>query len=276
VKICSIEGCTRVVKARGWCQAHYLSWNRYGDPLAAKPRPTVKVCTVADCDSAVYGRGYCRRHYDSFKTYGDPLKARQNYPKTDVCRVPDCGEKPVGRGYCNKHWKRWSLHGDPLTVLPKGSGPVDMAGRLARNTEQQGDCLVWIGSCTPAGYAKTMIKKRTVLLHRWVWEQANGPIPAGMKIDHICHRPPCLHLGHLRLTTNKQNLENRKGAPANSTTGVRGVSIDKKTGAYRGYVKHHGRTICVGRFETLDEAGEAVRLKRLELHTHNDQDRTQG
>lgn len=30
---CSIEGCIRPVKARGWCQTHYARFRRYGDPL---------------------------------------------------------------------------------------------------------------------------------------------------------------------------------------------------------------------------------------------------
>lgn len=29
---CSIEGCNRKVKARGWCGAHHTRWLKYGDP----------------------------------------------------------------------------------------------------------------------------------------------------------------------------------------------------------------------------------------------------
>jgi hypothetical protein len=31
---CSIEGCDELVLARGWCEAHYDRWRRYGDPTA--------------------------------------------------------------------------------------------------------------------------------------------------------------------------------------------------------------------------------------------------
>ena len=31
---CSIEGCERASRARGWCLAHYRKWQRHGDPLA--------------------------------------------------------------------------------------------------------------------------------------------------------------------------------------------------------------------------------------------------
>jgi hypothetical protein len=32
-RICSIEGCDKPVKARGWCNPHWKRWNRHGDPL---------------------------------------------------------------------------------------------------------------------------------------------------------------------------------------------------------------------------------------------------
>jgi hypothetical protein len=33
---CSIDGCERVVAARGWCFSHYKRWLRYGDPKAGR------------------------------------------------------------------------------------------------------------------------------------------------------------------------------------------------------------------------------------------------
>ena len=38
---CSIEGCDRPVKSRGWCAAHYKRWREYGDPLAPHKRAPV-------------------------------------------------------------------------------------------------------------------------------------------------------------------------------------------------------------------------------------------
>lgn len=36
---CMIDGCEKPVFTRGWCQAHYRRWYRYGDPEGSKPRP---------------------------------------------------------------------------------------------------------------------------------------------------------------------------------------------------------------------------------------------
>lgn len=32
-RTCSIDGCEKVVKARGWCSFHHFRWWRYGSPL---------------------------------------------------------------------------------------------------------------------------------------------------------------------------------------------------------------------------------------------------
>ena len=35
-RLCSIEGCSNVHEARGWCSSHYRRWKRHGDPFAGK------------------------------------------------------------------------------------------------------------------------------------------------------------------------------------------------------------------------------------------------
>jgi len=35
-RLCSVEGCAGVVGSRGWCDAHYARWRRWGDPTAGR------------------------------------------------------------------------------------------------------------------------------------------------------------------------------------------------------------------------------------------------
>ena len=41
------------------------------------------------------------------------------------------------------------------------------------------------GSTTPKGYHRALLGGRLRLVHDWVWEQANGPIPDGLQIHHV-------------------------------------------------------------------------------------------
>jgi len=60
------------------------------------------------------------------------------------------------------------------------------------------------------GYGKRYIRGskpyRSVLVHRWVWEQINGPIPEGLEVMHICDNRACYRLDHLRLGTHSDNM----------------------------------------------------------------------
>lgn len=71
-------------------------------------------------------------------------------------------------------------------------------------------CREWHGGRFPNGYGKRYLRGsrpyRTVLVHRWMWEQAYGPIPAGLYVMHLCDNPPCYRLDHLRLGTQFDNM----------------------------------------------------------------------
>jgi len=79
-------------------------------------------------------------------------------------------------------------------------------------------CVEWTGRCLPRGYGCLYIPSRgTVLTHRFAWELANGPIPAGIHVLHHCDNPPCCQTdptpgypdGHLFLGTDADNAADR-------------------------------------------------------------------
>ena len=78
---------------------------------------------------------------------------------------------------------------------------------------------------------------------------------------------------HLRAVTPKQNNENRAGASPRSKSGVRGVHWREDCQKWQALVHAGPKMHHVGYFDDLAEAGEAARLKRNELFTHNDKDR---
>src|SRR5690606_24682332 len=96
------------------------------------------------------------------------------------------------------------------------------------------------------------------------FELATGePIPAGMFIDHVCGNRACVNPNHLRLVTNKQNLEHRTGLDARNKSGFRGVYFDKRWGKWAAGARHNGRLHSAGYHDTPEEAAEAARQLRL-------------
>lgn len=112
-KKCSIDGCDKEVKARGWCAMHYMRFRRHGDPLAS--RTPILVCTIDGCERDHSGRGLCLMHLKRLYRNGDPMKrVRMIAPET--CTVDGCESVPVGRGLCKIHYQRWSRTGDPMGI----------------------------------------------------------------------------------------------------------------------------------------------------------------
>lgn len=140
----------------------------------------------------------------------------------------------------------------------------------ARWTES-GACHQWVGNPMRSGYGQIMWHKHTFLAHRVAWTRSNGSIPEGLVIDHLCHNKLCVRPDHLRAVTNKQNGEHRAGANSNSSTGVRGVSLTKATGRYRGSVRHNDRNVHVGYFDSVEEARTAVIAARAAIFTASEE-----
>jgi hypothetical protein len=74
-------------------------------------------------------------------------------------------------------------------------------------------CIEFQGPRTSKGYGQLNQEGKVQYAHRAAWEQANGPIPAGMVIMHTCDNPPCINPLHLQMGTQGDNLRDmtRKG-----------------------------------------------------------------
>ena len=134
-----------------------------------------------------------------------------------------------------------------------------------KNTERRGDCLIWTGSVTGAGYGQITVDGKRLYAHRYAWERANGPIPDGMSIDHREHCDTrCVEVKHLRIATHAQNIANRSGAQVNNkSTGVRNVKPNRKGFIVR--IKKDGKERYFGTYPTIEEAAQVAREKRREL-----------
>lgn len=152
--------------------------------------------------------------------------------------------------------------------------PVAIEERFWKHVNKTESCWLWTGPSTGSGnrYGQAFSNGKKVRAHRVSYEMEYGPIPPGMVIDHTCHAPKCVRPSHLQAVTQKQNNENRSGAPSNSKSGIRGVSWHK-TGKWVVAVSHNGRHHTVGYFTDIKEAEAAAIAKRNELFTNNLKDR---
>lgn len=194
-----------------------------------------------------------------------------------ICSVDGCDRKTETTDLCGMHYQRKRKHGTTGGPNPRAKGRTHADRRPAQErfwskVDKSGDCWIWLATKTKGDYGTFMWNGRQGLVHRFSYEQAYGPIPIGLEIDHTCHTPSCVNPAHLRAVTNKQNIENLRGARSDSRSGVRGVR-QISPGIWRAGVGHNGAKVNVGCFKTLEEAEAAVIAKRIELFTHNDADR---
>lgn len=83
---------------------------------------------------------------------------------------------------------------------------VTPAARFERKVKPvAGGCHAWTAYRTKDGYGQLWVDGGLVYAHRFAYEQARGPIPYGMQIDHICNVRFCVNVAHLQCVTPQQN-----------------------------------------------------------------------
>lgn len=117
------------------------------------------------------------------------------------------------------------------------------------------------------GYAQRKSRKeKGTYLHRLVMERLLGrPLKHGEYVDHINGNKLDNRRQNLRLSTMSQNLANGK-IRSNNTTGVRGVSLDRRNGHYVAHYYIKSKKYHIGSYKTLEEAIKARRTKEIKLY----------
>jgi hypothetical protein len=66
-------------------------------------------------------------------------------------------------------------------------------------------CWPWTGRLLRSGYAQIKVEGRNLMAHRFAYEDAVGPIPEGMTLDHLCRVRSCCRPSHLEPVTPREN-----------------------------------------------------------------------
>lgn len=130
---CSIEGCANFVRAKGWCQYHYDTWRRKGDPLAKTikrlPPNSLGACKIDGCKNKAVSNHLCPKHREKFVKYGDPLGGWEQNGRSKEWHIRK-------GGYVIK-FDRSSLHANKITGIVFQHRQVmgELIGRPLRSDE---------------------------------------------------------------------------------------------------------------------------------------------
>jgi hypothetical protein len=110
------------------------------------------------------------------------------------------------------------------TGAVRASASRSESDRFWAKVEKTDECWLWTAALTSRGYGDfALASRRNISAHRFAYEEANGPVPEGLEIDHTCHNgtgcpgeAACLHRrcvnpDHLEAITHAENIRRGNG-----------------------------------------------------------------
>lgn len=92
-RTCSIDGCDKPVKNRGWCSMHYARWRTHGDPMKTKkffdPDAAIQARTRVEGDCTVYTTSHDHKGYAYIKVQGVLRKVHRYAWERDRGPIPE-------------------------------------------------------------------------------------------------------------------------------------------------------------------------------------------
>ncbi len=120
-----------------------------------------------------------------------------------------------------------------------------------------------IGHLTSKGYLRCRVEGRDYLVHRLVYLMHHGYFP--VELDHINGVRDDNRIENLRPATRSDNLCNR-GMYSNNTSGVKGVTWDKRSNQWQARIHYQKRSYSLGMFVDLELAELVVSEAKDYLH----------
>lgn len=97
-------------------------------------------------------------------------------------------------------------------------------------------------------YVATKVANKRIYLHRLITEATEDEV-----VDHINHNKLDNRDGNLRRCTNQQNQWNSKMS-LNNTSGVIGVTWNKRDKRWVAQMTYNGKGVCIGGYVSKDDA----------------------
>lgn len=180
---------------------------------------TAKICSIDGCDKPAKGRGWCGAHWWRWRNNGDPLALQPKAVKPEFCCVDGCQNPPTGKkGMCNAHYLRGYRHGD-VTFRHRVANGESFEWIKNHTSHDGFDCLIWPFARGTDGRGMMSSKYAgTPQAHRVMCILVHGDPPSDMhEAAHLCGKggEGCVHPGHLIWATHKENGEHEAWHRAN-------------------------------------------------------------
>jgi hypothetical protein len=121
------------------------------------------------------------------------------------------------------------------------------------------------GSVARNGYLQLKVGGRVYAQHRLAWLYVHGRWPEGV-IDHINGDRTDNRIANLRDVPQSINAQNRRTAKRTSAVGVLGVGVTRTPGRFTARIRHAGRNLTLGTFDSVEEASRAYQAAKARLH----------
>lgn len=120
--------------------------------------------------------------------------------------------------------------------------------KVARSNRPAGE---EVGTLDGKGYYHVSVGKKFIRLHRMIVFLVTGELPRA--VDHVNHCRTCNAWHNIRSADFKGNAGNSSLSSRN-TPGVKGVSLNRKSGWWHAQIKINGKQTYLGRRQTIAEA----------------------
>jgi hypothetical protein len=113
---CTMDGCDRPHKARGYCQTHYMQFKRGimpVGPIKVRVRDKLPECTEEGCAEPVKAKGLCKMHYQRLLRHGH-VRLNRRAKDIGTCSIPLCDGRAYAKSLCHAHYLkdlRWGRKG---------------------------------------------------------------------------------------------------------------------------------------------------------------------